>query len=126
MICPTCRGRQFIPVAGSGDDDDDLTEMKPCPDCIGGIASCCDAAGARPIEPRFTCAGCGRVQERNTILCEQCGRPLVFASFGADPYEDGSRGYRDDTCPERMCDRCSRLYRGPAVYCSLECAIADA
>ena len=34
--------------------------------------------------------------------------------------------YRDDVYPERLCDRCASLYRGPAVYCSLECAIADA
>jgi hypothetical protein len=34
--------------------------------------------------------------------------------------------YRDDGFPERHCDRCSMLYRGPAVYCSLECAVADA
>lgn len=34
--------------------------------------------------------------------------------------------YRDDSYAERGCDNCKRLYRGPAVYCSLECAIADA
>ena len=34
--------------------------------------------------------------------------------------------YIDATFPERACDKCGKLYRGPAVYCSLECAIADA
>jgi hypothetical protein len=34
--------------------------------------------------------------------------------------------YRDDSFAERTCDRCGRSYRGPAVYCSLECAVADA
>lgn len=34
--------------------------------------------------------------------------------------------YRDDACPERTCDHCQGLYRGPAVYCSLQCAEADA
>lgn len=41
----------------------------------------------------------------------------------------GSRAlgaYRDDTFPERKCDYCGKLYRGPAVYCSLPCAVADA
>ena len=33
--------------------------------------------------------------------------------------------YQDDGFPERACDRCGQLYRGPAVYCSLKCAIAD-
>lgn len=78
MICPTCRGRQFVSLGGA--DEDEGAGRQPCPDCIGGIASCCDAAGS----------------------------------------------YRDDVYPERLCDRCASLYRGPAVYCSLECAIADA
>jgi hypothetical protein len=34
--------------------------------------------------------------------------------------------YRDDSYPERACDHCGALYRGPAVYCSLDCALADA
>jgi hypothetical protein len=34
--------------------------------------------------------------------------------------------YRDDSFPERECDNCGKNYRGPAVYCSFECAIADA
>lgn len=33
--------------------------------------------------------------------------------------------YRDDSAPRRACDRCGMFYRGPAVYCSLKCAIAD-
>lgn len=73
MICGTCHGsgRYWNELLG---------ELSPCPDCIGGIASCCDAAGS---------------------------------------YQDGS-------FPERECDRCGKPYRGPAVYCSLECAVADA
>jgi hypothetical protein len=34
--------------------------------------------------------------------------------------------YRDDSFPARLCDRCGTPYRGPAVYCSLACAVADA
>jgi hypothetical protein len=34
--------------------------------------------------------------------------------------------YRDGSCSERACDCCGALYRGPAVYCSLTCALADA
>ena len=34
--------------------------------------------------------------------------------------------YRDEKYPERACDCCGKLYRGPAVYCSLACAVADA
>ncbi len=34
--------------------------------------------------------------------------------------------YRDDTWPPRACDHCHRTYQGPSVYCSLDCAVADA
>ena len=34
--------------------------------------------------------------------------------------------YRNDLFSERKCDRCGEPYRGPSVYCSLECAMADA
>jgi hypothetical protein len=34
--------------------------------------------------------------------------------------------YRNDNFVERACDCCGRLYRGPAVYCSLDCTLADA
>jgi hypothetical protein len=37
----------------------------------------------------------------------------------------GAIVYRDDTFDERKCDYCGKLYRGPAVYCSLECATDD-
>jgi DnaJ-class molecular chaperone len=46
MICPTCRGRGFVPTVTL----DDVTAHEPCPDCMGsGIASCCDAAGSAVI-----------------------------------------------------------------------------
>lgn len=34
--------------------------------------------------------------------------------------------YRDASQPERTCERCWRPYHGPALYCSLRCALADA
>jgi hypothetical protein len=33
--------------------------------------------------------------------------------------------YIDPSFPERACDCCGKLYRGPSVYCSLECAMDD-
>lgn len=35
-------------------------------------------------------------------------------------------GYENTAFAERRCDWCSQWYRGPAVYCSLKCALADA
>jgi hypothetical protein len=34
--------------------------------------------------------------------------------------------YHDESYPDRTCDGCGKHYRGPAVYCSFECAVADA
>lgn len=34
--------------------------------------------------------------------------------------------YSDTSCPPRACDHCQRTYQGPNIYCSFECAIADA
>jgi hypothetical protein len=38
----------------------------------------------------------------------------------------GGDPYRDDSYPERICDGCQKPYRGPAIYCSLDCARRDA
>ncbi len=38
----------------------------------------------------------------------------------------GEAAYIDPSWPERACDNCHKIYRGPAVYCSLTCALADA
>jgi hypothetical protein len=38
----------------------------------------------------------------------------------------GRASYRDDRFPSRVCDRCGQTYHGPAVYCSLDCAVSDA
>lgn len=34
--------------------------------------------------------------------------------------------YRDNSYNERECDYCRKPYKGPAVYCCIECALADA
>jgi len=34
--------------------------------------------------------------------------------------------YINERFDERACDHCGKPYRGPAVYCSLKCAQADA
>lgn len=53
-----------------------------------------------------------------------------FLSFARDLFEASKAvapdAYRDDTLEPRECDKCGKLYRGPAVYCSLTCALSDA
>jgi hypothetical protein len=38
---------------------------------------------------------------------------------------DPDAAYQDPSFPERVCDHCGQSYRGPAVYCSFPCALAD-
>jgi len=45
---------------------------------------------------------------------------MIISECGAEA------SYRDDTFEPRKCDKCGELYRGPAVYCSMRCALADA
>lgn len=39
---------------------------------------------------------------------------------------DPAAAYFDNSFPERACDYCRRPYRGPALYCCLAHAVADA
>ena len=72
---------------------------------------------------KLKCAACGSDGGGGLISCRDCGRPLVFDEAYVRRAE---AAYRDERMPERACERCGALYRGPAVYCSLACAIADA
>lgn len=49
-------------------------------------------------------------------------------TVGYDAEARARAAYHDPTYPERTCEYepCSKTYTGPAVYCSLDCAIADA
>lgn len=67
------------------------------------------------------CAACGATQRHNVIRCEQCGKPLVFVYTADEGFI-----FVDPIWPKRLCIRCGKPYRGPTVYCSLECALADA
>ena len=40
--------------------------------------------------------------------------------------ERAERLYHNGGYAERACDHCGALYQGPAMYCSLACATADA
>ena len=81
-----------------------------------------------PDDALARCSACGAAQELGVTHCLECDEPLVFVT------ERGRRiiraaawlAYNDDSFAPRRCDRCQTEYRGPAVYCSLECAIADA
>ena len=57
-------------------------------------------------------------------LVEFTGMVVLEAHKG--PTKTPEEAYRDDSFPERDCDHCGKPYKGPAVYCSLHCAMADA
>lgn len=90
-----------------------------------------DASSAYALHSteHWTYAGPGQTWDRRHW------EPMVDAMMAAladqgvhliklDPAKD--KPYRDDTFPARHCDTCGRPYRGPAVYCSFICAVADA
>jgi hypothetical protein len=55
------------------------------------------------------------------------GRPPATQAIPADKAPRYIPGrYVDKAFSERPCDKCGKPYRGPAVYCSLTCALADA
>ena len=58
-------------------------------------------------------------------FCDRC-QAAWFDLRRMFPIVKSRTAYRDDSYPERDCDRCGKPYCGPAVYCSLECAAVDA
>lgn len=69
-----------------------------------------NAPGALVMLPCLDCGGSGVAS-----CCDAAGSSV-----------DASGLYRNEAYPDRACDRCGKIYRGPAVYCSIECAIEDA
>jgi phosphoenolpyruvate-protein kinase (PTS system EI component) len=68
-----------------------------------------------------------RTKEAHETLIEihvNAIRELIPVNF--DKYVKNLAAYQDPRFSERVCDKCGKRYRGPAVYCSIECAEADA
>lgn len=66
----------------------------------------------------------------HNIACLDCGSAFnVAGAFGTPIHAErigNPHPYRDADSAPRDCDHCGHVYRGPAVYCSLRCAMADA
>jgi len=77
----------------------------------------------------FTCPFCLRVShhphDQAERFCGVCGFVDDVAMQGA-ALDRARAAYRDDSFSERNCDACGQPYRGPAVHCSLTCALGDA
>lgn len=68
---------------------------------------------------------CGTCHGRGLVFCPECLGGVAYCCEGAPPPPPREL-YEDVSYPARECDHCGKTYRGPAVYCSLECALADA
>jgi len=59
-------------------------------------------------------------------LLQVFGIELPPADEATATRERAARAYFDVGFPDRPCDHCGEVYRGPAVFCSLDCALASA
>ena len=64
--------------------------------------------------------------EKRDRIIRLADDPSVVMSRAAVARYNRDRSYEDPRFSERACERCGKPYRGPALYCSFECAAADA
>lgn len=94
----------------------------------------CIDDGLYQAEAPYACAGFvverGRVVKAAPILGWLKGKEFVKVRWQGrwrcQRISSRASLYIDASYEPRACDRCGCSYRGPAVYCSLECAMADA
>lgn len=127
MNCPMCHGQRF------------LNKYFPCPECgATGTISCCGDQGAcMTIPEEFDCIDCNAhvfaytgAQQR-CLVCQWIhDRPDLtekeIAEIRVITATPIYNIYENNNYPTRECDRCGKLYKGPAVYCSHKCAMEDA
>lgn len=73
MICQTCHGNTVLPIKRDGR----RIGVRVCPDCLGGIASCCDG-----LVPQTGCSN--EPQAQNTD-------PYPQTTIASHPAEAGER-----------------------------------
>lgn len=114
--CKACGGSGFSPTGGRG---------IPCETCQGHARVPVEGTGIEIMLHARSLVDL--IHKCSVALCEwqvQTSQYLIdrihaqTAAAPADPY-------RDDAFAERPCDRCGEVYRGPSVYCSFGCAVAD-
>lgn len=110
-----------------------------CPDCSGDEFHHGPRGG---LARNYGCARCGAAfnlalvgDPAQLVSAQRIPRLVVdvdqlergpLPAAGYDMQAGARAAYHDPNYPERPCDRCGKSYNGPAVYCSIECAIADA
>jgi hypothetical protein len=99
-------------------DDDILQKLQNliCPDCGDRLLR-----GPRGgASQNLTCRRCAMKWVAHGFVT---GKVLAADCAGRDAAQ---AAYYDPLYPVRNCDYCDKEYRGPAVYCCLACALADA
>ena len=70
MICATCHGNTSLPIKRDGR----RIGVRVCPDCLGGIASCCDG-----LVPQTVCSDEPQAQNTEsyptTTVAAEAGEP---------------------------------------------------
>jgi hypothetical protein len=91
------------------------------------LALLCDALGREAAETHYLAFKLHVVQALPALENWQLTRDEIVAWLATvqAPADGVVAAYSDPSFPERACDYCGRPYRGPAVYCSLDCAQAD-
>ena len=117
------------------------TPLNRCLECgyiIDAATETPDNPTERPPRPGdiAVCIACGCVhlfaddltlrKPNDEEWLEIADDPSVVMSRAAVARYNRDRSYEDPRFSERACERCGKPYRGPALYCSFECAAADA
>jgi hypothetical protein len=111
---------------------------------VGDLSACCGAPVLEATPGTLICTACAQkcdvampshakieimLHARSLVdLIHKCSLALCdWQKHTTDELLAPHRAaYVDESYPERNCDRCGKPYRGPAVYCSLDCAVQDA
>jgi hypothetical protein len=88
----------------------------------GDIAICLDCAHLHAYADDLTLR-----QLTGDEIVEIAGDPMIVKAVNAIGHlKKVNALYRDDKFEPELCHHCGKSYRGPALYCSLQCAQNDA
>jgi len=135
-----CSGVASCCDAAGSKRDITRTKLNSCLNCGKAIDAAAPVEiGARPPQPGdiAICLGCAHIhiyaddltlrQPRDDEMVEIAGdQDILKAMTDLGRLRMIEAMYADERFDERACDHCGKPYRGPAVYCSLKCAQADA
>ena len=141
--CRECNGSGIVSCCDTAGSTEPLTTRTPDNNCLncGKVLTAASSFEAPRQGPEpgdiAICISCAHLhcytsdlrlrQPTDEEIVEIAGDPEIVRMMKALGHlQRVEASYRDARRDERACDHCGKLYRGPAVYCSLKCAQADA